>query len=153
MFADLKKEDNWTGFISRKYDANNWKNVIVPRKIFSHLLSVESKLIQVTAWSPWAWENSNTERPVSKSHTFITCKRVKQVRFISKRMILWQQFAAYTRGLGTALPQTPPAPSFPIPAHCILGIKNKDHFLRKANKNRIRFASNLPSFPRQWRHV
>ena len=42
-----------------------------------YLLSVESKLIHVTAFSPCACENSNTERPVSKSHTFITCmKRV-----------------------------------------------------------------------------
>ena len=38
----------------------------------AYLLSVESKLIQVTAWSPWACENSNTDLPVSTSHTLIT---------------------------------------------------------------------------------
>lgn len=50
-------------------------NLKKSEKRFSRLLSVESKLMHVTAWSPWAWEKSNTERPVSKSQTFTTCKK------------------------------------------------------------------------------
>lgn len=41
-------------------------------KKFANLLSVESKLMHVTAWSPCACENSNTDRPVSKSQTLTT---------------------------------------------------------------------------------
>ena len=46
--------------------------MLFAKKLFANLLSVESKLMHVTAWSPCAWENSNTERPVSKSQTLTT---------------------------------------------------------------------------------
>ena len=35
-------------------------------------------------------------------------------------MFLRQEFAAYTRRLGTPLPPSPPAPSFPISTHFVL---------------------------------
>ena len=48
-----------------------WEDVVC-LKVFANLLSVESKLMHVTAWSPCACENSNTDRPVSKSQTLTT---------------------------------------------------------------------------------
>ena len=64
-----------------RIEGNIWQislqRIITKKALFNkkteYLLSVESKLIQVTAWSPWACENSNTDLPVSTSHTLITC--------------------------------------------------------------------------------
>ena len=63
-----------------RIERNIWRislqRIITKKALFNektaYLLSVESKLIQVTAWSPWACENSNTDLPVSTSHTLIT---------------------------------------------------------------------------------
>lgn len=69
----------------------------------SYLLSVESKLIHVIALSPWACENSKTERPVSKSHTFITCKQKEQVllsRFLRSCVKRRRQYPIITQGGG-----------------------------------------------------
>ena len=63
-----------------RFERNIWRislqRIITKKALFNektaYLLSVESKLIQVTAWSPWACENSNTDLPVSTSHTLIT---------------------------------------------------------------------------------
>lgn len=120
-------------------------------KRFSRLLSVESKLMHVTAWSPWAWEKSNTERPVSKSQTFTTCKKVKHVRISLVRKCFYDGNLQLIHG-DWGLLSNPPRLS-PIPAHFIFEAKEKHHFFRKTNKNRRWFAFKLPSFPKQWQHV